>query len=128
MHLVAHQYDVACNHTHRDQVRHAHLASLVDEQIVQLLGEGGIGKQPRSAGRQINVRPPSIEKFGFVLDRTNAAASEFRTLSLRGLFQTLENEFLLLRRRLDSRQQVIDSVVRIGCHAYALACYPVVQV
>ncbi|MNV31812.1 hypothetical protein D3C71_1231330 [compost metagenome] len=44
LHLIAHQDDVARSHAHRDQIRHTHLTSLVDEEIVQLLSEDGVGK------------------------------------------------------------------------------------
>ncbi|MNG41234.1 hypothetical protein D3C84_1302840 [compost metagenome] len=44
LHLVAHQDDVSRSQAHRDQIRHTHLTSLVDEEVIQLLGEDGVGK------------------------------------------------------------------------------------
>ncbi|MNT80721.1 hypothetical protein D3C72_2202260 [compost metagenome] len=83
LHLVTHQDNVTGRHAHGDQARHTHLACFIDEQVIQLLGEARVGEQPGSTGGQVDIRPPVVEKFRFVLDGADATADEFRALAFR---------------------------------------------
>jgi len=50
LHLITDQHQVACSDAHRDHVRKADLASLVNKQVIERSIEFGPSEQPRSTG------------------------------------------------------------------------------
>ena len=51
LHLVADEDDVPSRDTHRDDVRHRYLTGLVDEQVIEMLVESLMGKEPGCPGQ-----------------------------------------------------------------------------
>ncbi|MCY1559768.1 hypothetical protein D9M68_968370 [compost metagenome] len=93
LHLIAQQDQVASRHPHGNQIGRAHLTGFVDKEVVQLLSQVGVGKQPGRTSNQRRPRLPALQYLPFGVIRRDAAAGKLRFLRPgRGFFQPDKTE------------------------------------
>ncbi len=108
LHLVADQHNISGANAHGDDVGQADLPGFIDEQIVETLVHLRSGKEPSRPRDQAE----SAIGGAFVVRRVLDGGAALDVLILaRGLLHASEPHALPVRRRLDTRQQVVDGLV-----------------
>lgn len=119
LHRIADQHDVARARAGSDEVGQRHLSGLVDEQIVELLVVLVAGEQPRRAADQRQAAEAGIV---IVLGDSNAGVSQgFAVVALLDLLDRLQLALSLARPLGDSKQQIVDGLMRMRGHGDAFA-------
>ena len=118
LHLIPDQNEVPCRGAHRDDVGRGDLSRLVNEQVVQVLVEPLIRKEPRGAGQERCRQADVIDALGTsnqlsVVDRFGVVG--------RRLLDPAKADFGTLCGILDCVEKIVDRLMGIRGDAYLLS-------